>query len=124
MAATTAENLEQLTLNNRCYRHVHQTDAYQQLVFMSLPPQSDIGMEAHDDGTQFVRVESGIGRAVINGRETVLRDGSFVMIHPGEQHNIINTSSTERLQTYVIYSPPHHPMHLHQCTKGEEREDR
>ncbi len=56
----------------------------------------------------FFRVEAGIGRAVLNGREYALEDGSVVVVPAGTEHNIINSSKSEPLKLYMIYSPPNH----------------
>jgi mannose-6-phosphate isomerase-like protein (cupin superfamily) len=54
-------------------------------------------------------VEAGIGRAVLDGKEYNLEDGSAVVIPAGVEHNIINRSKSEPLKVYTIYSPPNHP---------------
>ena len=35
-------------------------------------------------------------------------DGSAIVIPSGTKHNIINTSDSEDLKLYTIYSPPNH----------------
>jgi len=37
----------------------------------------------------------------------------------GAQHNIINTSKTEELKLYTIYSPAHHQDRVVRTTKAE-----
>jgi mannose-6-phosphate isomerase-like protein (cupin superfamily) len=37
----------------------------------------------------------------------------------GAEHNIINTSATEPLKLYTIYSPPHHADGIIRATKAE-----
>ena len=41
--------------------------------------------------------------------EYLVKDGDSVVIPAGAKHNIINTSATEMLKMYTIYSPAHHP---------------
>ena len=38
----------------------------------------------------------------------MLTDGSVIIVPAGARHNIINTSETEPLKLYTIYSPAHH----------------
>ncbi len=102
-------NIEKKSLQNDFFREVLFTAQRVQLVVMSLAPGEDIGLETHDDGDQFIRVEAGKGKAILDGEEHVLEDGSAVVIPGGPEHNIINTSRQEPLKLYTIYSPPEHP---------------
>lgn len=101
-------NIEKLTLENTNFRKVLYTGAHCQLVLMSLKPQEEIGMETHSDNDQFFRFEQGQGVCIIDGHEYKLGDGSVIIVPAGAKHNIINTSDTESLKMYTIYSPAHH----------------
>ena len=101
------DNIEKKSLENKYFREVLFTGPHSQLVVMSIAPGDDIGMETHKDVDQFFRVEAGIGRAILNGKEYDLEDGSAVVIPAG--HNIINRSKSDPLKVYTIYSPPNHP---------------
>ncbi len=113
-------NIEKDTLKNEYYRKVLYTTPDLQLVIMSLAPKEEIGMEQHRHLTQFIRCESGQGMAVIEGKTYPLSDGYIIMIPPNAHHNIINLSSTERLQLYTIYSPPHHLVGTIHPRKGDD----
>jgi mannose-6-phosphate isomerase-like protein (cupin superfamily) len=102
-------NIEKKSLENKYFREVLFTGPHSQLVVMSIAPGEDIGMETHDNVDQFIRIEAGIGRAVLNGKEYNLEDGSAVVVPAGTEHNIINSSKSEPLKLYTIYSPPNHP---------------
>ena len=102
-------NIEEKSLKNNHFREVLFTAAGLQLVVMSLEPGEEIGLETHDGIDQFIRVESGGGKALLNEKEYELEDGSAVVIPAGVEHNIINTSLQESLKLYTIYSPPEHP---------------
>ena len=102
-------DIERTTLQNEYFRQVLFTGPYSQLVVMAIAPGDDIGMETHDDVDQFIRVEAGTGKAILNGEEHTLADGSAVVIPAGTQHNIVNTSPSELLRLYTIYTPPEHP---------------
>ena len=116
-------NIEQATLENSNFRKVLYTGKHSQLVLMSLKPGEEIGMEVHPDNDQFFRVETGRAKAVVDGNEYPLTDGSVLVIPAGAQHNIINTSETEDLKLYTIYSPAHHQDGVVRSTKEEAEAD-
>lgn len=116
-------NIEQATLANSDFRHVLYTAKHSQLVLMSLKPKEDIGMEVHPDNDQFFRFEKGRGKCVIDGNEYPLADGSAIVVPAGAQHNIINTSDTDELKLYTIYSPAHHKDGVIRATKAEAEAD-
>jgi len=118
-----AVDIEKATLDNTYFRKVLFTGPKSQLVLMTLKPGEDIGKETHDDIDQFVRVEAGKGKAVIDGKEHALKDGSAVVIPAGSEHNVINTSSNEPLKLYTIYTPPEHPDGTVHKTKAEADAD-
>lgn len=103
-------NIEKKSLENNYFREVLFTAPHSQLVVMSIAPGEDIGMETHKDIDQFIRVEAGIGQAILNGKEYNLENGSAVVIPAGTAHNIVNRSKSEALKLYTIYSPPNHPQ--------------
>ena len=115
-------DIEQKTLENENFREVLFTAPHSQLVVMSLQPGEEIGLETHGDVDQFIRVESGTGKAILNGEEKALSDGSAVVIPAGTEHNVINTSQTEALKLYTIYSPAEHPDGTTHKTKVEADE--
>ncbi len=112
-------NIEKETLENENFRKVLYTSKHSQLVLMSLAPNEDIGMEVHPDNDQFFRFEKGQGKAIIDGNEYKVSDGSAVVVPAGSQHNIVNTSATERLSLYTIYSPAHHKDGIVRANKAE-----
>lgn len=112
-------NIEEATLSNTSFRKVLYSGKHSQLVLMSLLPNEEIGVEVHPDNDQFFRFESGVGKCVIDGNEYELKDGVAVVVPAGASHNIINTSSTQRLNLYTIYSPAHHQDGIIRQTKEE-----
>ena len=115
-------NIEKMTLENSYFREVLQTAPHSQLVVMTLQPGEEIGLERHEDGDQFIRVESGQGEAIMDGERHSLSDGVAVVIPAGAEHNVINTSPTEPLRLYTVYSPPQHPDGTVNRTKQEAEE--
>ena len=112
-------DIEKITIENKNYRRVLHTTPQQQLVVMSIPPLSDIHKEKHPNTTQLIRIEKGNGIAIVNGKRKNLSDGVLIIIPPNTTHYIKNTSKTEPLQLYSVYSPPEHPKKLTQRNKPE-----
>lgn len=115
-------NIEEKTLQNEYFREVLYTDPKSQLVVMSLLPNEDIGVEIHDVD-QFLRIENGTGKVILNGEEHEIKDGTAIVVPAGTEHNIINTSAGEKLKLYTIYSPAHHKDKTIHKTKAEALAD-
>ncbi len=112
-------NIEKDTLENTNFRKVLYTSKHSQLVLMSLKPNEEIGMEAHNENDQFFRFEQGTGKVIIDGNEYEVKDGSAIVVPAGAEHNVINTSDSEDLKLYTIYSPAHHKDQIVRATKEE-----
>ncbi len=120
-------HIEELTLKNSYFRQVLWTGKYCQLVLMSLKSGEEIGTEVHKTVDQFFRLDQGEAKFVIDGQEFMAKDGDAVIVPAGAQHNVINSSQTEDLKLYTIYSPPNHPdgtIHktLAEAMKAEKEE--
>lgn len=111
-------HIEEEVNNNENFRKVLYTGKHAQLVVMSLLPLEDIGMEVHETVDQFFRFESGTGKAILNGEETIFGAGDVIIVPAGTNHNIINTSSVDKLKLYTIYSPSNHPEGTVHATKA------
>jgi mannose-6-phosphate isomerase-like protein (cupin superfamily) len=110
-------DIEKSTLENTNFRKVLYTTSNMQLVLMSV--ENDIGMETHDSGDQFIRIEGGKGKAIIDGRVFPIQSKTAFIIPQGSEHNVINTGNGD-LKLYAIYAPPEHPEGTIQKVKGEE----
>lgn len=115
-------NIEKISLENHYFRQVLYTAKHSQLVVMSLKPSEDIGEETHPLD-QFIRCEKGQGKVVLDDVESEVSDGYVVIIPAGVVHNIVNTSDTETLQLYTLYSPPNHKDGKIHKTKTEASKD-
>ncbi len=112
--------IEDLTVENENFRQVLFTGEHMQLVVMSLLPGEEIGNEMHDDVDQFFRIEGGEATFVLNNEDKqVAHDGDAVIVPAGTWHNVINTSATEKLKLYTVYTPPEHPDGTVHKTKAE-----
>jgi mannose-6-phosphate isomerase-like protein (cupin superfamily) len=113
-------NIEDDTLENSDYRRVLFTGSNIQLVLMTLQPGDEIGLEQHEGHDQFIRIEAGTGVAEIDGKKHALRDGVALVIPSGAKHNVINTSKSEPLRLYTLYSPPEHADGTVHRTKADD----
>lgn len=112
-------NIEEETLKNTAFRKVLFTGKYCQLVVMCLKPGEEIGIEVHNTVDQFFRIEAGVGKVVMNGEEQSFKNADAFIVPAGTQHNVLNTSQTEELKLYTIYSPPNHPEGTIHATKAD-----
>ncbi|HEY4512657.1 MAG TPA: cupin domain-containing protein [Candidatus Paceibacterota bacterium] len=116
-------DIEKDTLTNTNFRRVLYTGPHSQLVLMSLRPNEEIGIETHPDNDQFFRFEKGEGKATIDDTEYTVADGVTIIVPAGAKHNVINTSQTEELKLYTIYSPAHHKDGVVRATRTEAEAD-
>jgi len=112
-------DLEQATRENSTYRTVAWSGRYLQVTLMSIPVGSDIGLEAHPETDQFLRLDAGRGRVQMGTSRDQLTfdkqvsDGWCVLIPAGTWHNVTNIGK-EPMQLYAIYAPAHHkPGKIH-----------
>ena len=112
-------NIEKATMQNDNFRKVLHTAQHSQLVVMSLLPGEDIGAEVHELD-QFIRFETGRGKVILDGQEHPVEDDWAVVIPAGVEHNVINTSDSEKMKLYSIYSPPEHPEETVHPTKADD----
>lgn len=116
------DNIEKLTLENTNFRKVLYTAKNSQLVLMSLKPMEEIGEEVHTLD-QFLRIEKGTGKAVLDDVEHMISDGSAIVVPAGTKHNFINTSSDAEMKLYTIYSPPEHRDGVIHAAKADAMAD-
>lgn len=114
-------NIEKSTIDNVYFRKVLYTTTQSQLVLMSLLPGEEIGEEIHDVD-QFLRIEQGIGMAVLDGVPYPISDGSAVVVPLGTKHNIVNTGKNS-MKLYSLYMPPHHRDGVVHETKAQAESD-
>jgi mannose-6-phosphate isomerase-like protein (cupin superfamily) len=117
-------NLEELVIANTAYRQTIWTGNNMQVTVMSIPVGGEIGLEAHHDIEQFIRVDKGQGKVYMGQKLDELtfvediEDGYSVHVPAEMYHNIVNTGS-EPLQLYSIYAGPEHPFGTVHMTKAE-----
>ncbi len=115
-------NIEKVTVENTDYRRVLYTGEHSQLVVMNLVPGVEIGEEVHELD-QFIRVEAGAGKLILNETDEYEVSDDWAMIIPaGVKHNLINTGDSD-LKLYSVYSPAEHKDGIVQATKADEVEE-
>ena len=115
------QNIEKLSLENELFRKVLYTAKNSQLVLMSLKVGEEIGVEVHQLD-QFLRIEKGEGKAILDGVSHNISDGSAILVPAGAEHNIINTGTTP-MKLYTVYAPPNHRDGIMHKTKTEAEAD-
>jgi mannose-6-phosphate isomerase-like protein (cupin superfamily) len=120
-----AFNLEQETRDNQNFRTVAWSGRYLQVTLMSIPVGTDIGLEAHPDTDQFLRLDAGQGRVRMGDSrdkltfDEVVTDGWCVLVPAGTWHDITNVGDVS-MQVYAIYAPAHHkPGKVHKTGSDE-----
>jgi mannose-6-phosphate isomerase-like protein (cupin superfamily) len=114
-------DIERATKENANYRSVAWSGRYLQVTLMAIPAGGDIGLEAHPQTDQFLRLDSGRGLAQMGAAkdkltfEKEVSDGWCVLVPAGTWHNITNTGTTP-MQVYAIYAPAHHAPDKVQAT--------
>ncbi|MFT3888146.1 MAG: cupin domain-containing protein [Arachnia sp.] len=111
--APNAFDIESATRQNTNYRVVAWTGKYLQVTLMSIPVGQSIGLEAHPETDQFLRVDQGSGRCVMGPTKDDLsfqqdvEDGWSIQVPAGVWHDVINMGEVP-LQLYAVYAPSHH----------------
>ncbi len=123
-----AFDIEAATRDNANYRSVAWSGKHLQVTLMSIPPGQSIGLEAHPDTDQFLRLDAGQGRVTMGPAEDDLSftqdvtDGWCVTVPAGAWHDIINTGD-EDMRLYAIYAPVHHAAGVVQPTADKAERD-
>lgn len=122
------DDIERATLDNETFRTALHTGDHVQLTVMTIAVGEDIGLEAHPDRDQFIRVEQGTGRLDLGpDRDTIdehheLGPDHAAIIPAGVWHNVTNVGSDD-LKLYSLYAPPEHPEGTVHRTKQEADAD-
>ncbi|MCR2811794.1 cupin domain-containing protein [Microbacterium sp. zg.Y1090] len=123
-----AFDIESATRQNENYRTVAWTGKHLQVTLMSIPVGESIGLEAHPDTDQFLRLDAGSGRVVMGPAKDQLdfehdvADGWSIQVPAGTWHDVINTGD-EPLRLYTVYAPSHHAAGIVQATHADAERD-
>ena len=121
-------DIERATKENSNYRSVAWSGRYLQVTLMSIPAGGDIGLEAHPQTDQFLRLDAGNGLVQMGAAkdkltfEKEVSNGWCVLVPAETWHNITNTGTTP-MQVYTIYAPAHHAPDQVQATAAAAEVD-
>jgi mannose-6-phosphate isomerase-like protein (cupin superfamily) len=121
-------DIESATLENTNFRTTLWTGKNLQMTVMSIDVGSDIGLEVHEHGDQFLRVEQGRARVQMGPAEDDLPfdeevgDDWVILVPAGSWHNVTNIGD-QPLKVYAIYAPPEHPHGTVHATQEEAEAD-
>ena len=121
-------DLEQATVQNSDYRAVAWSGKYLQLTLMSIPAGGDVGLEAHPETDQFLRLDAGRGRVQMGPAKDRLdfdrevEDGWAIFVPAGTWHNVTNIGD-EPMRLYAVYAPVHHAAGKVQATAADAERD-
>ena len=122
-------DLERATVDNENYRTVAWSGKYLQLTLMSIPVGEDIGLEAHPETDQFLRLDAGRGRVQMGPAkdqlefEREVEDGWAIFVPAGTWHNVTNIGD-EPMRLYAVYAPVHHaPGKIHPTAADAESDE-
>lgn len=121
-------DIERATRENSDYRSVAWSGRYLQVTLMSIPAGGSIGLEAHPQTDQFLRLDAGRGLVQMGAAkdqlsfERKVSNGWCVLVPAGTWHNITNVGTTP-MQVYAIYAPAHHAPDKVQATAAVAEAD-
>ena len=117
-------NIENATDQNNNFRTALWTGTDLQVTLMNIDIGDDIGLEVHETGDQFIRIEEGQGLVKMGDSkdkldfQKMVYEDYAIMIPAGKWHNIINTGN-KPLKLYAVYAPPQHPHDTVHQTKSD-----
>jgi mannose-6-phosphate isomerase-like protein (cupin superfamily) len=116
-------DIEELTVQNTNYRTTLWTGNNLQVTLMTIQPGKEIGLEAHPDHDQFLRIEQGQATVYMGVAKDQLRtwqsnNGDAVIVPAGMWHNLVNDGDMS-IKLYSIYAPVQHPHGTVHVTKED-----
>lgn len=117
-------NINKGSKQNNTFRTAIWTGKHLQVTLMSIKVGEDIGLEAHPNVDQFLRIEEGIGFVQMGDsannlyfQREVYKDDAIV-VAAGSWHNLTNIGNVP-LKVYSIYAPPEHPFQTVHMTRED-----
>lgn len=111
-------------MHNDNFRTTRWTGSELQLTLMTIPCNSEIGLEIHCHTDQFLYIESGMGTMMMGKcKETLdyqcrVMSGTGIFVPKNTWHNLINTGCCP-IKLFSIYAPPEHPHGTIHRTKSD-----
>lgn len=97
-----------------------------QIVFMNISPatnpNNEIGMETHKFD-QIIFVAEGNGKAILDGKVTMVKSGDMIFIPQGVEHNVVNLNGKKPLKILSVYSSTDIPANAAYKKKSDASND-
>lgn len=123
--AMVAHNLFDQVEKNNHWKFAFASGKNEQVVFMSVSPQTnpnnEIGMETHDFD-QVILIVSGNGKTILDGVTSMVKAGDMIFIPQGTAHNVINLNQHKDLKILSFYSENDIPPNAVLSKKSDEQE--
>ena len=123
--AVTQQIFSKAQQNNN-WKLAFATAQHAQIVFMNVSPltnpKNEIGMEKHKFD-QIIIIASGEGKAILDGKTSLIKSGDMIFIPEGTLHNIVNLHQNKDLKIISIYSNTDIPAGSIYKTKIDEPTD-
>ena len=116
-------DIEKATTVNTDYRSVVWSGRDLQVTLMSIPVGGDVGLRAHPDTDQFLRLDAGHGRVQMGAAKDALTvdklvsNGWCILVPAGTWPNVTNTGTTP-MQLCTICAPARHQPGKVQATQA------
>lgn len=111
--AVVAKQVFNEVKKNNNWKRAFLTAKDAQIVFMNITPNTnpnnEIGMETHKFD-QIIFVVEGNGKAILNGKITMVKSGDMIFIPQGVEHNVINMNAKKPLKILSVYSATDIPV--------------
>ncbi len=102
------------------------TGKHEQVVFMNISPATnptnEIGIEVHPFD-QVILIVQGEGKAILNGKATLVKEGDMIFVPEGVSHNVINSDKKKALKLISFYSDIDMPKDTTYPKKTDQPED-
>lgn len=132
LASTLSSHAE---VSNQIFDKVKQNDNWKvafltakdaQIVFMNISPKTnpnnEIGMETHKFD-QIIFVVEGKGKAILDGKITMVKSGDMIFIPQGVEHNVVNQNAKNPLKILSVYSSMDIPTNAIYKKKSDAQQD-
>lgn len=100
-----ASNIKKIAKGNLLFRKPVYRGSFSELAVMSIPPDAELGEEAHGQADELLFVINGKGQATVGREKLAVGKNDVIFIGAGEQHNVKNTGKRD-LKLITVYSPP------------------
>lgn len=105
--AVVANQIFEKARKNENWKLAFATGKSAQVVFMNISsgtnPKNEIGMETHTFD-QIIFVTEGNGKAILNGKSSMVNSGDMIFIPEGVEHNVINLNASKPLKILSVYT--------------------